>query len=310
MVALRGLTPDLLRFLYDLLGAADWVLLPAMEGNPAIVSSPGLSSGFADRFPEVVCGSPEELGTILSGGFDAWRAYRDRIVGDGQWPAHRGTGDGWRSGPQNWSHSTTMTTPPIFGPPRTVGSSFSPAVRPGLGDDPAGSLRPVPVRPGRPPDGNPDRGHGDSGRHGRGTGGALRDEMLASFGDSPRANLGRPIPDRAARGRFGFIPQPPEEPDEDWCVTVEPGTPCASGPRGRAETTTREASEPRVHRLALQGEHAEDAFVDPPQRLPPHEPLSPSTPRANSPAPATASSPGHGTRAGRGSPRSCSPGRR
>ena len=85
MVALRGLTPDLLRFLYDLLRAADWVLLPAMEGNPAIVSSPGLSGGFADRFPEVVCGSPEELGAILSGGFDAWRAYRDRIAGeDGQ----------------------------------------------------------------------------------------------------------------------------------------------------------------------------------------------------------------------------------
>jgi hypothetical protein len=84
MVALRDLTPDLLRFLYDLLRAADWVLLPAMEGNPAIVTSPGLAIDFADSFPEIVCGSPEELGEILSGGSDAWKTYRDRVVGEGR----------------------------------------------------------------------------------------------------------------------------------------------------------------------------------------------------------------------------------
>lgn len=82
MVVLRGLTADLLRFLFDLLGAADWVLFPAMEGNPAIVRSPGLARGFADSFPEVVCDSPEELGTNLSGGFEAWKRFRDRIVGE------------------------------------------------------------------------------------------------------------------------------------------------------------------------------------------------------------------------------------
>jgi hypothetical protein len=68
MIALRGLTPDLLRFLFALLRAADWVLLPAMEGSPAIVTSPGLASSFADSHPEVVCKSPEELGTVLSTG--------------------------------------------------------------------------------------------------------------------------------------------------------------------------------------------------------------------------------------------------
>ena len=82
MVTLRfGLSPDCLRFLFDLLNAAEWVMFPAMEGNPAIVSSPGLANEFADSFPEVVCGSPEELGAILSGGYDAWKRYRDRIVG-------------------------------------------------------------------------------------------------------------------------------------------------------------------------------------------------------------------------------------
>ena len=58
-------------------------MLPAMEGNPAIVTSPGLASELADEFPEVVCGSPEDLGAILSGGYDAWRRYRNQVVGEG-----------------------------------------------------------------------------------------------------------------------------------------------------------------------------------------------------------------------------------
>jgi hypothetical protein len=64
-----------------LLNAAEWVMLPAMEGNPAIVSSQGLASEFADGSPEVICNSPEELGTVLSGGFQAWKGYRDRVAG-------------------------------------------------------------------------------------------------------------------------------------------------------------------------------------------------------------------------------------
>jgi hypothetical protein len=83
----RGLSPDCLRFLFDLFKAADWVMLPAMEGNPAIVSAPGLAGGFADSFPEVVCASPEELGAILSDGYDPWKRYRDQVVGEGRPPA-------------------------------------------------------------------------------------------------------------------------------------------------------------------------------------------------------------------------------
>ena len=64
--------------------------LPVIEGNPAIVSSPGLAIGFADNFPEVVCGSPEELGAILSGDYDAWKRYRDQIVGESGGPEDHG----------------------------------------------------------------------------------------------------------------------------------------------------------------------------------------------------------------------------
>ena len=57
-------------------------MFPAMEGNPAIVSSPGLASEFADRFPEIVCRSPENLEVILGSGYDAWKRYRGQIVGE------------------------------------------------------------------------------------------------------------------------------------------------------------------------------------------------------------------------------------
>ena len=78
-----GLSPDCLQFLIDLLKAAEWVMLPAMEGNPAIVTSPGLASEFSDSFPEVVCNSPEELGAVLSGGYESWERYRDQVMGEG-----------------------------------------------------------------------------------------------------------------------------------------------------------------------------------------------------------------------------------
>jgi hypothetical protein len=82
MTALRrDLTPDLLWFLFDLLRAADWIMLPAMEDNPAITALPGRAEGFADSFPEVVCNSAEELGEVLTKGFDRWQQYRDRIAG-------------------------------------------------------------------------------------------------------------------------------------------------------------------------------------------------------------------------------------
>ena len=81
MAALRrGLTPDLLRFLFDLLRAADWIMLPTMKDNPAITAMPGRAASFADSFPEVVCYSAVELGAVLTGGFEEWKRIRDQIV--------------------------------------------------------------------------------------------------------------------------------------------------------------------------------------------------------------------------------------
>jgi hypothetical protein len=80
MVALHGgLTRDLLQFLFDLLRSADWIMLPAMEGNPAISALPGRAESFADSFPEVVCRSAVELGAVLSGGSEEWERYRIQL---------------------------------------------------------------------------------------------------------------------------------------------------------------------------------------------------------------------------------------
>lgn len=62
MVRLWGMTPALSRFLYDLLKAGNWFMLPAMEDNVAITTAPASIKGIPDDFPRVVvCNSSEEL---------------------------------------------------------------------------------------------------------------------------------------------------------------------------------------------------------------------------------------------------------
>lgn len=53
---------------------------------------------------------------------------------------------------------------------------------------------------------------------------ARRDELLASLGEVKYRRI-KVAPFRVERFgiEFGFIPQPPEEAGEDWCVIVEPG---------------------------------------------------------------------------------------
>src|SRR5262249_47327201 len=62
MVALRGLTPDLSQFLYDLLKAGNWVMLPVTEDAVAVTTSPGRMKGIPEDFPRVVvCNAAGEL---------------------------------------------------------------------------------------------------------------------------------------------------------------------------------------------------------------------------------------------------------
>lgn len=82
MVAVRNLTPALVQFLFDLLQAGRWVMLPAMEGNIAVTVPESVIENVSDDFPErVVCQSAPELQVQLTKGFGAWKKYRDHVVG-------------------------------------------------------------------------------------------------------------------------------------------------------------------------------------------------------------------------------------
>jgi hypothetical protein len=82
MVAIRGMTPQLVQFLFDLLVAGKWVMLPIMAETVAITYSMGNVFGIPYGFPTIVeCASAEELGVILSEGVQAWERYRDKVVG-------------------------------------------------------------------------------------------------------------------------------------------------------------------------------------------------------------------------------------
>lgn len=81
MVALRGMTPDLTRFLFDLLRAGNWVMLPAMEDSVAMTTSPNNITGAPDDFPKIVTVSTaDEVDVLLSKGVKAWQKYRDRVM--------------------------------------------------------------------------------------------------------------------------------------------------------------------------------------------------------------------------------------
>jgi hypothetical protein len=84
MVAVRGMTPELLQFLFDLLKAGQWAMLPAMENTVAITTSPDRMGCIPDDFPRVVvCNSAEELRILLVDGVQAWEKYRDQVVDGG-----------------------------------------------------------------------------------------------------------------------------------------------------------------------------------------------------------------------------------
>jgi hypothetical protein len=81
MVTLRGITPNLTQFLFDLLKAGKWVMIPVMEDLVAITASPESTKGIPEDFPRiVVCNSPHEMGLLLTNGVKAWQRYRDQVV--------------------------------------------------------------------------------------------------------------------------------------------------------------------------------------------------------------------------------------
>jgi hypothetical protein len=85
MFALRGVSDAIGDFIFRFTHAAGCVLFPAME--PACVlltdddQSQHLPSDIRDKFQIITISSGAELLAALEGGYETWRAYRDRTVG-------------------------------------------------------------------------------------------------------------------------------------------------------------------------------------------------------------------------------------
>jgi hypothetical protein len=82
---IRGMSPHLVSFILEVAKAGDMVMLPAMDDFVPILSSPEqklqLPSGLAQDGPEpVVCESPAELESLLSGGHAGWQRYRNQVL--------------------------------------------------------------------------------------------------------------------------------------------------------------------------------------------------------------------------------------
>jgi hypothetical protein len=80
MVALRGITHDVLTFLVGLAQAGNWVMRVPMEEPLEIFPSDESSKANPPAsLTRVVCDSPDQLEILLTKGFRAWKHYRDQV---------------------------------------------------------------------------------------------------------------------------------------------------------------------------------------------------------------------------------------
>ncbi|QDT73652.1 hypothetical protein [Lacipirellula limnantheis] len=83
MASVHGVTPELVKFLWDLCRAGNMSATPIMEDEVVVVVCEEQRARVQGRWPSaVVIGSPDELSRLISGGVAAWQAYRDQVVGE------------------------------------------------------------------------------------------------------------------------------------------------------------------------------------------------------------------------------------
>ena len=86
MFALRGMSEEIGRFIFEFTQAAGFVLMPAMEPACVLLTDesqrPDLPADLEADFQIIPISSGPELLAALDGGFDTWRAYRDQVVRD------------------------------------------------------------------------------------------------------------------------------------------------------------------------------------------------------------------------------------
>lgn len=81
---IRGTGDDPIKFMFDVARAGDMVIIPAMEDTPLVLLSEaqeaGVPADVRESLRSILLRSPGELGAVLSGGFEGWSAYRDRVL--------------------------------------------------------------------------------------------------------------------------------------------------------------------------------------------------------------------------------------
>jgi hypothetical protein len=82
---IHGMSRSLVQFILAIAKAGDMVMLPAMEDFVPILSSPEqrkeLPTELSENDPApVICGSADELESLLSGGHAGWQKYRDQVL--------------------------------------------------------------------------------------------------------------------------------------------------------------------------------------------------------------------------------------
>jgi hypothetical protein len=87
MAALRGIDLPICRCLYAIAAETDWVIVAAMEESPTIRVKGSRELPLYEGMPAlVVIDKPEELCTLLRGGYSAWTKYKDQVVIDSNQP--------------------------------------------------------------------------------------------------------------------------------------------------------------------------------------------------------------------------------
>jgi len=79
-VSVRELSSDIVKFLFDLLHAANWVMTPVMENPPLVTASlEAFQPQPEDMSDVVVCESAEELGVLLAKGFSEAQSFEEQF---------------------------------------------------------------------------------------------------------------------------------------------------------------------------------------------------------------------------------------
>jgi hypothetical protein len=78
MAALHGIDLSICQCLYAIAAKTDWVIVAAMEDSPTIRVNGSRELPLHEGMPElIVVDAPDELCTLLRGGYAAWKVYRD-----------------------------------------------------------------------------------------------------------------------------------------------------------------------------------------------------------------------------------------